>query len=331
MNCANSISKIEPYNDLYFKNCIYNSLFSVINYYNKSIMPFLINSIPIYYYNCDEEKHFSIKYIDTYSTEELLEEMMIVVNSKQNNTSIVEDIITSIDKNEPVIVFINCFYMPVRTENYLKTHLEHPIIIYGYDNIRKVFNIIEQKHNDSLSYYKTELQYNDLINSYNGYINLTTKNRKINSYKEYRLKQNHNLLNNDSSEYIKIFKRNTYINYENINNGLQSLEKFILDFEDIFIDEIVLEKNVNSLVLGLNEIINSKKVEKYKIEKLFGKDHTLYILILKIEDNWSSIRYTLAKYMFSSLYNQQRFEKLKSIFIDIQDIEDTYYNLICKL
>lgn len=331
MKCTKSLYRIEPYNDLYFKSCFYNSMFSVINYYNKSIIPFLINSVPIYIYDCIEEERFSLEYMDTFSREELLAKMDIVVFSKQNNTNIVEDIIDSINQNKPIIVNIDCFYMPIRTEYYLKSHWEHSILIYGYDNIKQIFNIIEQKYVDSLTYNKIELKYNDLINAYKGFLNLSAKNLKRDSYREYGLNQNDDLINNDSNEYINIFRQNIYNNCEDINKGLQSLENFLLDFEAIFMDEMALRKNANNLISGLNIIINGKKVEKYKLEKLFSKEHALSNLVLEIENNWNSIRYTLVKYMFSSLYNQQNFEKLKSKLITIKETENSYYDLICKL
>lgn len=45
------IANIEPFNDLYFMNCFFSSLFPVVLSYKKDILPLLINSVMVYSLN----------------------------------------------------------------------------------------------------------------------------------------------------------------------------------------------------------------------------------------------------------------------------------------
>lgn len=321
---SKSLAGIEPFNDLFFRNCFYNSMFAVLNYYQKSILPFTINSVPIY--DLDENEQLTMKYITTLEQGEVLNQNEVIVNTKQNNKNVVEDIILAINLDKPVIVDIDCFDMPMRTEFYQKTHWQHVILIYGYDNNRKTFNIIEQKNVDCLNYEKVEISYDDLINSYNGFLNLSAENLVNVSYREYGIMEKTNLIN--QSELLSVFKENILNNKNVISYGLSYLDKFENDFDNMLLEDQSLRENIDNLIPGINEIINSKKVAKYNVENLFGKDHQLNKLICDIEKNWTAIRQTLLKFKFSSLYGKDNLFKIKDMLLNIKGSEQLYYDTI---
>lgn len=48
------LENIEPFNDIWYKNCFYSSLFPIVLYFNKTITPYLFNELYFYSYDSDE-------------------------------------------------------------------------------------------------------------------------------------------------------------------------------------------------------------------------------------------------------------------------------------
>ena len=332
MDDIKNINSIESYNELFFMHCFYNSLFSVLNYHGKSIIPVLVNSIPLYKYdNNSEEISFSMDFISYLEVDEVLDKMGVEVITKNNNTTLVNDIIASINDGRPVIVSIDCYYMPIRPEFYLNKHWSHVILVYGYDDIKKNFNIIEQKFVDTLTYSKLELEYEHLINSYKGYLELEFDNSDKVSYCEYGLKNNYVESNSSMNEYSQIYLKNIYSGSKDIEQSLQLLKKFVEDFDMIFMDEQALKKYAKNLLNGLNAIINCKIVEKLKVQDLFEEADELIKLITETESSWNLIRNKMARYTFSSVYRQKDYVEIRSKLEGIYNAEVRYYDIYSKL
>ncbi len=321
------IDNIQPFNELFFINCFYNSLFSIINYYQKSIIPFLSNSILVYSYNSNNEISFSVDFISKYNDKELLGKMGIIQQPKKDTNHLIQDIIISIDNNNPILLSVDCFYLPIRPEFYLKKHCRHALTVYGYDNHNLKFYIIEQKHFDSLTYAKTEINCKDLLNGFKGYIELAPQNLP---YSEFELNNNKTI--NHINDSIYIYKENIINNYENIQNGLILMEKFISDYKKIFLNEFNLKQNCTTIIEGINKIINAKKAQNYMLNKLLHEvNHPLVKLSIEIENIWTFIRYKLAKYKFSTIYRQKDFIDLENKLIEILNNEINYLQNIKDL
>lgn len=322
------IHNIEPYNELFFISCFYNCLFSIIKYHEKSNMSFLINNIPLYNYQSLKGNYLTINNLFAINTKELLEQIGIEELSKQNDMNVIADLISSIDENKPVLLNIDRYFMPGDEEFYLQRHKGQVILIYGYDEIQMTFNIIEQKHEDSLTYHKKTISYEDVNNLYKGYLQLLDINLSKNSFRQYYLKE-------DFQE-EKIDYKNLYLqankNYEqDIKMGLQSLESFIKDYELLFLVEQNIRKNGASLLDGLNKVINAKKTEIKILHDLFGGEHHLTSLKIEVETKWSIIRSKLARFIFSSIYQKEAFINLQTILNDIYQLESKFYNTIYEM
>lgn len=329
---AKEIQNIEPYNELFFISCYYNSMFSVLKYYNKSIMPFLVNCISKYIYNGNRQGiFFSVAHYPVIEVDELLRRMGVIIYSKQNNYNIIQDAINSILNNRPVIVTVDCFFMPIRSEFYMKKHAPHAILVYGFSNTTEMFSIIEQKNADSLNYCKTNLGYTDLFNSYKGFLELDNPYLIKTTYCEYDIDKSYDCHRNAINGYQKNYKLNITQKREDIEIGLKFLDSFIKDFELMLVDEFLLRQSIPKLLVGFNDIINTKKFEGYMLNNLFGIEGKLTKLNKEIGANWGLIRSKLIKYMFSSVYKPKEFTDLMNNLQYIYRDECLYLDICCNL
>lgn len=203
------LDNIEPYNDIYYKNCFYQAFFPVVNHFNKDIALFLLNDIFVYDY--DKEKdglRFDLKALSIESESKLMEEIGIVLQAKKSS-SIISDLKTSINSERPVIIPIDAYYESFRPGVYLGSHTPHNLLVYGYNEYEQTFNILEQISKDSLRCGKNTISYMDTDNCYNGYLNNFLNDNKLPTYYEFYLDQSNPVSNHkdyyDINKYILIF------------------------------------------------------------------------------------------------------------------------------
>lgn len=313
---------IQPFNDFYYKNCFYNSLFPIVRYYGKSILPFLSNDIIVYNKNHDDNM-ISAEYISISPLEQVYKKAGLECKSKMKSTDLVKDIKGSIAAEKQVIVWVDCFYESIRKDTYNKKHWPHTLLVYGVNEALGEFNIVEQVNGESLSYKKQTIQFKELVDSYNGYLQiLHHENGSGPTYFEYSL--DNTVCEDDSCDtgceiYTHEFLENISKNKEKIYNGFETLKEFMSEYKEIVSNEDSLSLKAEGLIGSINTIINLKKVEQYKIAKIFYKDIYLANLLKAIIDDWNFIRSIFVKYIYSKLYNI----KFK---LSLRNIEKIYTN-----
>lgn len=98
----------------------------------------------------------------------LHKEMLSNITFKSFDLSIVEGIILFINNQRYVAIYLDEYYIDYMT-NYKKEHLEHEVLIYGYDIDDKYFKCIS--YGSDQHYRKRIIRFNDLLESF--------KNEKI--------------------------------------------------------------------------------------------------------------------------------------------------------
>lgn len=326
---------IEPFNEIYYQNCFYNSAFPVLRHYKKSELSFLTNDIIVYHY--DEDKKalgLGTNYIPFQTIEHIVDLEGISVNTQIDSDNIILDIITSIRKERPVIIWVDCFYESIRKDMYLKEHWPHTLLIYGYDESRQIFNIIEHKDRDNLSYDRYTISYADIIKCYKGYLNYFQKCEAIPTYYEFSLKEevpfgesSDKVINN----YFEVYKSNMMNKKDLVLDGLSMLKKFTNDFEVVALNETMLKDISGDLLGKFNNIINTKMVERYRNQVVLVDQPDLLSIFEDIVDNWNSIRATIARLFYSSDYRLKSIETLLKKLEAICQLEEKYYEQIYKL
>lgn len=314
------LDNIEPFNDVFYRSCYLNSLIPIVRHFNRDIMPFLVNEIIAYQYKPGDMQNI-LQYMLVEPIEKILDDIGIKSVSTVDDNNLCDRINTAISNGRPVVLWIDCFYSPVRVDAYNKKHFEHCILVYGYDNEKSVYSVIEHNHRDNLSYEKKLIPYQDVVNCCRGYIDdFYGKKVDMPVYSEYYsvCSASAKVENREESEaYKHIFNMNMTKKKEEIFEGILSLKSYCKDFESITGNEELLKKHAESIFSGLNNVLNIKRVERYRLQKLYTKEFEAIGMLDEIIADWTEVRKIIAKYFYSSVYKKESFsfaqEKLKEI------------------
>gem|GEM_PF-508167 len=356
----------EPFNDIFYKHCFYNSLFPAIFGFGRQISTFLANDI-IIYTECNDETWMgsNISYTSCKPLKQLFDELGVSVYTKTHEIDLDQvrnvekldqkliglfskDIGLAIDKKEPlnnliesiiqatannrvVIIWVDCFYESIRIDTYNKIHWPHTLLLYGYDEEHHVFKVIEHNHRENLTYKKCDIGVEDIINSYKGFLEYYQVNRDMPTYFELQLSGSDiikNPNNIDTNDIITAYRISILEKREDIIAGLTFLKSLTNDIKNTLIDEDNLKVSSNQLLNNLNVIINAKQIERYKTAKLFNNDIKLQELINRIIDSWVALRNILVKYTYTHVYNKNVFGYIANQIDNVNEQENEYYKRI---
>ena len=281
------ISEIEPYKKMFFESCFYNSMFSILKSYDVDIEK-LVEFYSMDYilkkdggklkitasgeWQCDFDKllrYFGVEYV-----------------AAKKCSDIINSIKKSIDDGFPVILWIDCYYESYRVDKYRKEHFPHTLTIYGFNETKQCFYILEQEREDALIYRKTSIPFSELKECYNGFL------KYFNHFKK-----------NDDEIFYKFMKinGNEFLNIPHAKNeyhwNYQKLKAFFENFKSVNVNTVNSEY-LYELIDGFNQIINCLRIEKVKSD---NPEKTQSIQS-KLE-LWEKLRANTVKCYFKCSYN----------------------------
>ncbi|XBX10052.1 BtrH N-terminal domain-containing protein [Enterocloster clostridioformis] len=297
------IENILPFNHLYYRICFYNALFSVLEYYEISNLYVFANNLPVYAFN--KSGYLSdIQYVSELNELQLLNNLGLEVNTQCTN--LIEDIKNSIDKNCPVIVAVDCYYLSIRKDLYQKEHWPHTLLVYGYDDERKIALVFEHPFRDSLEYVKKELQFNELEEAYKSYVFGNDHIFGGQSYFSFSRQKNRI----DMSSPKMTYEKNFCTHREEVMSGIQQLGAFIDKEKAFFCTREFLDYHSSELLVVINNIINSKKADAYLLIEIYGQEDMKYIIVSRILTLWEKIRVTIVKYLYTKVLVKNKISKM---------------------
>lgn len=319
------LENINPFCDIFYKSCFYNSFFPVVKRLGKMIEPFLINDVPVFDYdeNMDDVK-LRIKYIENERLEKLCDDLGIGFDIRGSSNNIIDDIVSAIEKDRPVIIWVDCFFESIREDTYQKEHLPHTWLVYGFNSEEKIFNIIEHSFSQNLLYKERIISFEDTENSYKGYLTNYEYGEDLPTYFEF-YPSVYNKNSYKADDVIRVMTQNIYSVREQIISGLENILRFYDDFVYIVSDEQILRKNISNLISLFNDILNAKKAEKFKNLRIIKEPQNIKFLLDNVYDSWSSLRLELTRYMFSPNYDISALQVLADRIKEIYKWENEYY------
>ncbi|MDF2857297.1 MAG: hypothetical protein K0Q87_3148, partial [Neobacillus sp.] len=324
---------ILPFNELYYRDCFYNALFPILGHFKKSILPILINDFPVYNYSdVQSATRIGIDYYSNKQLEQVLFKMGIIMNPIQwesENDDILSLVTTLLLLDKPVILGVDCYYLTDRSDMYNKNHWSHTILVYGFDSIRKVFNVIEHDKINTLTYKHREISYDALAKAFGGYIkNYYNPNTSPAIY-EFSV---HSGQTEDfnMSKLIRFYERNVLSSSNYINKGLnRDLPQILSGILKQVGDEEVIKKCINELLFIINGITLAKKAENYLISKL-GLSQELITMHNNLVEYWSTVNVVLEKYSVTGKYRSESFKQFPLILEKVQQTEIDFYFLLTE-
>lgn len=363
MSSVRVLNNIEPFNNIFYKLCFNSSFFPVAYFLNKNEMPILINDVTAYSYDKDGWSGFSVDYIAHKHFLDLLENERIKYENRNTDESLTENVCGSIDRGRPVILWVDCFFDPLRRDTYLKKHLPHTILVYGYNKEEKLFNVIEHKYRYSLSYTKSVIKFSDLNNCYEGQeVNLgkcgipkyegcnkecgyqhssdykkkcgflrlanLESREAFNGYYEFYNDTNEQMPSKREITNLELYSNNLLNNRERIIKGIDSFNNFVKQINALVSDEDELFRSSQSLLDIFNEIINAKLAERYKILRIEGFNIEFVAALDEMIGLLNFIRNILTKYIYSSVYNKDKFNEMIEGLENVFQYESRYYDIL---
>lgn len=322
------LTSIEPFNNVFYKGCFYNAYFPVLNHFGKNIDLILANDIVVY--NTSETSghlDLDIDFISVKEFGDIQKTADLSMTVLPCTTHVVSRIIQSLSQGKPVIIPVDCFFENIRTDMYNKTHWPHFLLVYGYDINKKSFKIVEHDDVNNLTYKKCEIDFNILEECHNGYIKYFGTSGENTFFEFDALEHAHN----DEGTTTDSTARDSYIanlisSKKMVYDGLLKLKNFIPGFSELIKDEVSVKSiNLHNILFSNNNIINAKKSEIFKVERLFDGEISLTSQLEGIKEEWLKIRLLLEKYKITMNYKKNSFDKIINCLEKVVVLEYKYY------
>lgn len=320
------IPNIEPYNELFFKTCFYNSLFPIVRHFGGSVLPFLSHHVN--YYEADAETAIPVLgSIACESDETLLERMGIGYKALSRSEDVIVEITEEVGQGHPVIVWIDTYRASIRQDAYGKKHWAHTWLVNGFDRSRRTFTIMEHKHHDTLSYAERMVSFEELHDCYEGYLEYFQLecHTFFSFYKREQPGEISVVHDKNNIDYDKYIYVDNYMKCsEVVNKGIHYLQSYRSALAAALADAERMERDGAGMLLALNKLINAKKVEAYKSSRLFGEMSTTAALARSVVGEWSDLRADLAKGIYAGRIRSAAVDRMLAAFERAAVLEGDY-------
>ncbi|MGG4147667.1 hypothetical protein ABEW34_31625, partial [Paenibacillus algorifonticola] len=296
--------RIQPFNDLFYKECFYHSLFPVLSYYQQSLLPILANDTVIYRYD-EDTVHFQVEYAAAKPIEQLLLGIGIRTETRTVGHSVIEELKQAVLSNKPVIVRIDCYYASNRAETYKKQHWPHSWLVFGFDDSKQMFGVVEHDHIERLTYEKRWVSYEDALQGHLGYMDHFGS--EIPVYYEFSAIHSDDVGPEKDSllEATEKIVSPAAHRQQLLDSSMQSLYSFLEKVKQALRDGQLIKDYGESLLDTLNQIVNAKLVDLYRYEKLAGGYIQLQSAVEESLEVWKQIRALVAKAVFAAKLSAQ--------------------------
>ncbi len=322
------LDNIKPLNSFFYYSCFNCALFPVLIYFDKSILPVLINGIPLYRLGdkCGNISLFT-EFDFIRDMKEILDDLGVSVEAKEISKDIVKDIIDSIAEDKPVIISVDCFYSSLRKDLYNKEHLRHSLLIFGYDQTKGTFKIIEQENRDTIIFNEIDISFEDIVNSYKGFFeSFFVEGEK--TYLSFSAASEPGKEAAAGYSYTDLYRNNLRLLQKNIAGGFESLKSFSESFNRLIEDSDRLQEGSLDMINGFNDIIKAKNAERYLVEELFGTASEEARLLKDITDKWNAVRLKLAKFYYSGVYRAGSLQEAGVLLNEIVPLGKKYFEIL---
>lgn len=301
------INEINPYNELFFESCFYNSLFSILKFYGCDITSVLRQYTMAYESKIVNEKMQMSGYgYWNKGIIQILQKAGVKFHSLYKTENILSETKWAIDKRQPVILWIDCFYESYRKDKYQKEHFKHTITIYGYSEEKQVFYILEHKNAYNTDYRKIMIPYNELVECYKGYIEHFMEEREDTFYEISICVYEKKLITAlETEEFIDSNWKEEFV---------ERWKEYFVNIEFVNVELADLTFWIN----GLNELINCLRIDVVKY-----KYHTQLKSAKERLRLWNIFRNSLVRSFYMERYTQEMHQKNLVQLDDIANFEKT--------
>ena len=308
------IESVEPFNDLFFHDCQFNTIFTAVKHFGGNIGYFLANDMILYYFQNRQE--FGVQYKSFWNEERVYAACGISCTKKIKVQNVIEEAKKAIRRGRLVALWIDCYYESMRKDVYQKEHLPHSILLHGYDDKKEVFNIVEHSNRERLDYKHVTITYKELASCYQGYLEYFIGVHRKKTYFEYESQH--------SIEKVSVFqmmKENMAHNRRELIDSVEKLRRITKWIQNVVSDEELLRNSAEPLMERLNQIVNAIKVEKYRLEHYALDGQSMVAQLDEVASRWEKVRAWIGKYRITFRYQERTAGTIMELLEQIADLE----------
>ncbi|MGW8785597.1 AMP-binding protein [Heyndrickxia sporothermodurans] len=274
------LDTIVPFSAIFYRSCFYNAFFTVASYLKRDIPSFLCNDLSLY--DLRSNGTFGISYQSIKEYSKLLEEQGLRTSGLPNSDQFFERILNSIAFDTPVIIGVDCYYIPYRVDMYQRNHWNHFVCVVGYDLKERLFYILEHDHVDSLDYKMISISFDDLANSFTNGILLMQEQSTNHHFITLKETDGYKKGIDCYIEYITYAKSKK----ESLIDSINTLDEIIKRCDTIMNPPDRLKSEGDMLIRNIKEIYQAKTAMIYLLEHFLGKEHPSMQHLKAINDIW---------------------------------------------
>lgn len=314
----------EPFNDVFYKDCFYNAFFSVLKKYGRNIEHFLVNDLLVYGYDEANPYFIEIKYEEIKPLPSLANQVGISLELTNVSNDIVNDIRYVLMHQKACIVQVDVYYSPERKDTFQKKHWSHTLLVYGYNDSKGVFYILEHSDIDALDYKESTITYRDLERCYRGALTeLIKDNQQPTLYVFDRITENNGIIV-DAKE---VMLENIRNHVDAVQANTEKLKSFANALACIAGDKIKLKNIMNALFFSFRNILIAKKSEKYKMDNILGNSDISDIMY-NIVAKWEMMTNIIEKINVTGVYKDSSLGKIVMTLESLSVVENQLYQKI---
>jgi non-ribosomal peptide synthase protein (TIGR01720 family) len=316
---------IQPFNNVFYKDCFYNALFAAAGYFGICIEPFLANDA--FCYSPREERLPLYIQTESRSHEDifrLIKHCGIEYVVTEVSRDIIKDIEWAITGGRPAVVRIDCYYESCRKDTYRKKHWPHTLLVTGFDQRLRQFYILEHTNIDSLDYAEQTISYEELVECYNGLLEHFRVTEDFPSFISFWA----DIAQAPTAEAAPPWQRLSAVMQIHRNEVLGSLTRtgeFVQELASILQNEASLTAQVEPITASFSEMIRQKYMEAYRISRLLPEDFGGAGQLQEMISVIKLIKSVVDKFRFSGKYRPESLEKGRLLLQRLPELESSYY------
>ena len=320
---------VTSFNDVFFRNCAYQSQLTAIRYYGRQYRLFVANTIPVY---VRDEASRNVRFKNDYLTERTDEALHQLLGMKTElffySHDICNALIHHLSAGALLTVHIDCFYVSAKKELYQKKHGGHVMLVLGYDAEAKIFHVIDNQASLSTNYQRNTISFDELRVAYEGYNEVFNPQRNTATMVVlHKVNPTIELRDEDIRKYAVNYLKTSGERLKKSRNVVEFISKNVAF---LFSDTQLLSESIIQLNSVFGELVNAKKIELYKTEVILA-DEEMTDLMKQIVQHLEYIRNVLTKMEVSRVFLQSSYEPVITRIEQILVLEDSYINKVNDL
>jgi len=321
------LENMSGFNEVFYRDCLYNQAFAIINYYKSDIRCILADDVFVYELEEGTMPHLVPYTYSTLGLETVVTKIGIQVQTEIECTEVIPRIETALRNNHPVLLLVDLFYIDTRPDMYQKKHWSHVLMIYGFNSDKKEFTVIDHSGINNLDYKETIILYKTVETAYRAYFDTFNKQRNLTTYYEF-INSSELIEELSAKDWQKMYRDNMFLHKDDIYKHLGNLERYVeavMEKAAVYED---LEYFAGKLIDEILDLIKYKNSEKYAVTQIFDNSGSVATLKDAVIMSWDSIRTMFERSIMKSNFSLDILKKGIDKISAIYEKEEKYYDAL---